>query len=355
MHIDPTSLSPNIAGLLSATTNGAISAGPRGKSGKTRAPDSIAFSARGQGLGRLGAMLGRLSAAVRKIDASPDGLRAARSDIAGIEASIQKTLEGRGGPGQGFETQWVSGAVKSYTISQLDLAPGEEQEIDVRVTQSAQQGGMYLSLGGSVLDLGGQAEVTSSFTIEVSGAYGSRRLTFASGQTITQIAAAINSFSEEIGVHATDSASGTTGGITLRSDGYGAAEFVSVQVMDSGSIGAAENVGIYHMQADDGNTIDPSSHFDFNSVTAINGYTRVGQDVRGFINNVYASGYGTRLYAAMPAFAVSIDLATGDLAPNEEGNAQHLGRFLAMRFAGVERDQDHAGGHHDQPGWPDPR
>lgn len=355
MRIDPNSLSPNIVSLLSAAQNSTLSAQSGGKAGKTRASDSVAFSPRSQSLGQIGALLGRLSAAVRSIGATPEALRAAHADIKGIEASIESALGARGGPDLGFQTEWVSGAVTRHTISQLDLEPGEQLEVDVRVTQSAQQGGMYLSLGGGVLDLGGWASVTSTFTVRVAGVYGVRDFTFSSGQTMGQIAAAINTFGDWIGVEATATASGSTGGIMLRSDGYGAAEFVSIQVIDDGSIGTARNMGIYRLQHDNANAVDPTSHVDFNSLHAVNGYERVGQDVRGFINNVYASGYGTRLYAAMPAFAVSIELATDDLAPNEQANATHLGRFMAMRFTGVERNQSNTGGSGSDSGWWIPR
>lgn len=356
MQINSSSLSPNIAGLLSLTTNGAISAKPGSGGGKTRELDAAVFSQKGQSLGKLGAMLGRLSAAVRNIDATPDGLRAARADIKGIEASIENTLKGRGEPELGYETRWVSDAVKSYTISQLDLRPGEELEVDVQVTQSARQGGMYLSLGGANLDLGGAAEVTSSFTVDIGGVYGNHvHLSFASGQTMDQIAAAINSYTDSTGVEATASSSGTTGGVTLRTQNYGAAEFVSVRIVDDGSIGSDRNKGIYSMSTQDGDVVDPASHIDYSSTSANNGVQRIGQDVRGRINGVLASGYGTRLYAAMPAFAVSIDLNVGELGSNEQGNAQNLGRFLAMRFAGVERNQQHTGGGGSESGWPVPR
>lgn len=355
MRIDANALTSNIAKMLSVHGNGAFSAAAGAGAGKARAADSAAFSPKSQSLGQIGALLGRLSAAVRNIGATPDGIRGAHADIKGIEASIESALSQRDGSGVGFETSWVSGAVNRHTISQLDLEPGEELEVDVRVTQSAQQGGMYLSLGGEFLNLGGSASVTSSFTIRVAGVHGVRQFTFASGQTMGQIAAAINTFGDTIGVEATAMASGTKGGIMLQAQGYGAADFVSVSVVATGSIGTAHNVGIYRLQHDNANEVDASSHIDYNSSQAANGYERVGQDVRGYINGVYASGYGTRLYAAMPAFAVSIDLATDDLEPNEVANATHLGRFVAMRFTGVYRDQNHTGGNGDDPGWAIPR
>lgn len=352
MHIDPSSLSPNIAGLLASTTNGAVSAQGGGKSGKNWPTDIVAFSAKSQGLGKLGAMLSRLSAAVRSIDATPDALKAVRSEIKGIEASIEKTLDGRSGSG-GFQTEWVSNAVSSYRISQLDLAPGEELEIDVRVTQSARQGGMYLSLGGTSLDLGGAGQVSSTFTIRIGGAINSMDLSFASGQTMAQIAAAINTFSETTGVEASAMSSGSNGGVLLRSSDLGSAEFVSVQVVNDGSIGTGDSIGIYDLSAEDADLVSSASHIDFDSVYAFNGVDRNGQDVAGRINNVWATGIGTRLYATMPQFAVSINLHAGDLQPGLDGNAQNLGRFLAMRFAGVERDQDQAGGTGGDAGWPE--
>ncbi len=355
MHIDPGSISSRLSGLLaSPKLNNFNGAPPRGNmaASSLRGGDDTFFSPRSKSLGQLGALLGKLGAAVRNIGTTPDQLRSARMDITGIEASIQSVLGRDGNPDVGFQTKWVSDAVNSYSISQLDLAPGEEQEVVVRVAQSARQGGLYLSLGGNALDLGGSAEVTSSFTIEIGGIYSNGvSLTFASGQTMTQLAAAINTYTDMTGVVATASSSGTTGGIMLRTENYGAAEFVSVRITDDGSIGSGANIGIYDLSEEDSDLVDPGSFSTFASNAAQNGINGIGQDVRGTINGVWASGYGTRMYAATPHFAASIDLATGDLRSNQDANAQNLGRFVAMRFAGIPGDQSSVGPGEDS-GWP---
>jgi flagellar hook-associated protein len=354
MHIDPGSISSRLSGLLASPKLNNLNGGPpRGNTAVSslRSGDDIFFSSRSKSLGQLGSLLGKLGAAVRNIGTTPDQLREARKDITGIEASIQSALERNGSPDDGFQTKWVSDAVNSYTISQLDLAPGEEQEVVVRVAQSARQGGLYLSLGGPQLDLGGTSQVTSSFTIEVGGIYTNGvSLTFASGQTMAQLAAAINTYTDRTNVEATVGSGNT--GILLRTKGFGAAEFVSVRVTDDGSIGSAHDIGIYNMSNEDSDLVDPATHRDWNSTAAINGITATGQDVRGTINGVWGTGYGTRLYAATTHFAASIDLATGDLRSNEDANAQNLGRFVAMRFAGIERDQSNTGSGGEDSGWP---
>jgi len=353
MHIDPGSISSRLSGLLaSPKLNNLNGAPPRGNTAASslRGGDDIFFSPRSKSLGQLGALLGKLGAAVRNIGTTPDQLRAARKDITGIEASIQSALERGGNPDLGFETKWVSGAVNHYTISQLDLEPGEEQEVVMRITQSARQGGLYLSLGSDRLDLGGSTSVTSSFTINIGGVFnGGVHFSFSSGQTISQIADTINSNTDYTNVEATIASGGT--GIMLRTKNFGAAEFVSVQIQDDGSIGSANNIGIYGLSNEDSDLVDPNSHSTFGGTAAYNGITAIGQDVRGTINGVWGTGYGTRLYAATTHFAASIDLATGDLRPNQDANAQNLGRFVAMRFAGIPRDQNSVGPGEDS-GWP---
>ncbi len=341
MHIDPGSISPRLSGLLASPTlnnlNGAPSRGNMAAS-SLRGGDDTFFSSRSKSLGQLGALLGKLGSAVRSIGTTPDQLRLARRDISGIEASIQSALERKGLPDDGFQTKWVSDAVSRYKISQLDLEPGEEQEVVMQVTQSARQGGLYLSMGSDQLEMEGDSEGGRALTMVIGGSRGENvELTFASGTSLANIVAAINSRSDLNNVEATLASGGT--GIMLRSENYGSAEFVSVTIEQPGSIGTANNIGIYNLAEEDSDLVDPDSHYDFGSTDALNGITSIGQDVAGTINGVRASGYGTRLYATTPHFAASIDLAIGDLRSNQDANAQNLGRFVAMRFAGIPRDQ----------------
>jgi flagellin len=155
------------------------------------------------------------------------------------------------------------------------------------VTQSAQQAGLYLSMGGSALDLGG---ATSSFTIEVKGALGSRSLTFTSGTTLENIAKAINSFKDVTGVEAT--ASATSEGISLTTVGFGSNEFVSLQITDDGGIGSAGNIGVYNFQPADFNTVSATRITSFDSSLASNGVQDRGIDMGATINGIKATSDG---------------------------------------------------------------
>jgi len=208
-----------------------------------------------------------------------------------------------------YEVDSVATSVTDFRINGAKFE-GSSQDVSVIVTQSAQQGALYLSLGGSQLDLGGASEVTSTFTIEISGSLGSRELTFSSGQTLAQMVAAINTFSEVTGVVASTQTSGNDGGIVLRSSNYGSQEFVSVKVVDDGSIGTASNLGIYNFQSQDNGSIDTSSHQDYTSSAATNGYKDSGQDIGGTINGVAATGSGKTISINTDFLDVEITLNT---------------------------------------------
>ncbi|QYU67558.1 hypothetical protein J4558_22020 [Leptolyngbya sp. 15MV] len=144
---------------------------------------------------------------------------------------------------------------------------GANLDVNVLVTQSAQQGALFLSMGGASIDLG----TGSSLVLEISGSLGSRELTFSSGTTIANIAAAINSFKDVTGVTAT--VSGT--GLRLNSTNFGSSEFVSVKVVDDGAI-AGTGVGIYQMET--GNARDAqATGTAFSAAAAANGIRDAGQ------------------------------------------------------------------------------
>ncbi|MBX3375437.1 MAG: flagellin [Phycisphaeraceae bacterium] len=183
---------------------------------------------------------------------------------------------------------------------------GSSQAVNVLVTASAQQAGMYLSMGGTGLDLGG---ATSAFTIEISGALGSRELTFTSGTTMTSIAAAINTFTDITGVQATVVASGTSNGIKLNSKEFGSSQFVSVKVIDSGGI-STTGLGLYKMNATDFNVLDTSRVTDFASSTASNGVRDEGQNVGATINGISATANGKSARISTDFLDVELTLST---------------------------------------------
>src|SRR5690606_19467875 len=121
----------------------------------------------------------------------------------------------------------TSGLVAGVSDVQINGAKfeGASLEVDILVTQSAQQAGLFLSAGGAAIGL---SSATAEFRFDVTGSLGSRELTFASSTSLDDIAAAINTFKDVTGVEAT--VSGT--GIKLFSTEFGKDEFVSVTVLD---------------------------------------------------------------------------------------------------------------------------
>ncbi|MEZ6235504.1 MAG: flagellin [Phycisphaerales bacterium] len=185
----------------------------------------------------------------------------------------------------GFQTEGVSAVVEDFTIRGAKFESAS-LGVDVVVTQSAQQGQLYLNIGGASLDLGGQ---TSSFVIEVAGSLGARELSFSSGVTAAQIASTINSLTDVTGLTASASASG----ITLKSVEYGSAEYTSVKVIDDGGLqSVSSNVGIFTFEDDDATAVDTSSGVDYNSTTAGQGVRDLGQNVGATINGLVATAKG---------------------------------------------------------------
>src|SRR4051812_36464218 len=147
-----------------------------------------------------------------------------------------------------YKTSSVAQGVTDFKVNGAKFN-GSNLSVDVLVTQSAQQAGLYLSMGGAAIDL----NTNSTFTIEIAGSLGSRELTFSSGATMTNIAAAIHSFKDITGVDATVVASGGSNGIKMFSSKYGSNDFVTAKVVhDGGAVGD----GVYNFQAADFNALD---------------------------------------------------------------------------------------------------
>lgn len=166
---------------------------------------------------------------------------------------------------------------------------GASQAVEAIITQSAQQGGLLLSFGAAALNLN---DTNGSFTIEVAGAVGNRELQFASGNTVTQIAAAINAVSDVTGV--TASSAGNT--VALESVDFGDSEFVSVEVVDDASLNTAvAGANIASYAGDFGDTANLNTADTFDSNEAGNGIRDDGQDIAGSINGLQAVGNGKTL------------------------------------------------------------
>lgn len=198
----------------------------------------------------------------------------------------------------------TSGKVDGVSDVQINGAKfeGASMDVDILVTQSAQQAGLFLSAGAATIDLGSE---TDEFRFDVTGSLGSRELTFAEGTSLDDIAAAINTFTDVTGVEAT--VSGT--GIKLNSSEFGADEFVSVTVLDDGGI-TGSNIGIYDLEATDFNIAETTVRSAF--ADADNGIRDSGQDLGASINGVKAvtDGRNARINTDFLDVAVTLDVLT---------------------------------------------
>lgn len=228
----------------------------------------------------------------------------------------------------GFQTEGVSAVVEDFTIRGAKFET-DELGVDVVVTQSAQQGQLYLNMGGAALDLGGQ---NSSFVIEIAGSLGSRELSFSSGVSASDIATTINSFSDVTGLTASASASG----VTLKSVEYGDSEFTSVKIVDDGGLqDVNSNVGIYNFESDDANTVDTSTQVEFDSTAAGQGIRDLGQDVGATINGLVATAKGRTISVNSDFLDVKLTLSATE---GSGANAITAGAVSAFDITGGGAD-----------------
>ncbi|MFM9958096.1 MAG: flagellin [Phycisphaerales bacterium] len=226
----------------------------------------------------------------------------------------------------------VNTDVSSFKINGAKLGFGGSLNVDVVVTGSAQVGGFFLSFGGSSIDLSASS---AKFTVELAGAKGSRELSFASGTTLTSIAAAVNSFTDVTGVKAR--VSGTTG-IRLESDQYGSDQFVSVKVNNSGGLDTGAR-GIYNLQAGDADATTITGQVTFAS--ASNAVKDSGLDVKASVNGITATTKGTKLRINTDFLDTEIDLNYNRTATG--GSAAKLGSLAAFSITGGGADFQLAG------------
>lgn len=179
-----------------------------------------------------------------------------------------------------FKTSGIASGVADFRVNAAKFS-GDSLAVDVQVTQSAQQAGLFLSAGGSALDLG----TGSTFVIEITGSKGSRELSFASGTSLAKVKDAINSFKDVTGVEA--STSGT--GLKLFSSDFGSDEFVSVKIVDDGGL-TTSGTGIYGLNSTNANAALTSGATTF--ANAGNGVRDEGQDIGATINGVRAVANG---------------------------------------------------------------
>ncbi len=194
-----------------------------------------------------------------------------------------------------FNVRDQASTVESVTVNTANIPSGEDRDIQVLVTQSAQNAGLFLSTGAT-LDL---ADADSTLVFDLAGTLGSREFSFASGTAIADIASTINTFSDLTGLSATASGNG----VLIQSIGLGDEEFVSVDVRDDG--GSAGGVGTLSSNAAGVRSADPGIAFS----AASNPIRDQGQDVGATINGTVATSDGTTARIASDFLDVEIDLS----------------------------------------------
>ncbi len=295
------------AGLIASQNLGAELKSINAAIGNADRADQVVNIAEG-GLQEVGGLLTELQGLVTA-SASSAGLSASEKSANQLQIdSILQTVDRIAGATsfQGtkllngnfdYKVSGVASGITDYKINGSKFN-GASLNVNVLVTQSAQQGGLYLSLGGTNIDLGG---ATSSFTIEVGGSSGARQLTFSSGTALSDIAASINSFKDVTGVQAKVSSTG----IKLYSSDFGSANFVSVKVVDDGGVDTGQ-LGIYNLSAANFNAASTTRTSDFQGAT--NGIRDTGVDLGATINGIQATAVGKTARINTDFLDVSITL-----------------------------------------------
>ncbi len=211
-----------------------------------------------------------------------------------------------------FQVSNVAGTVSSYQVNGAKMNANTNVSVQALITQSAQHGALFLSYGGTVLDLTG---ATSEYGFELAGAKGSREFTFASGTTLVSIASAVNTFTSITGV--TASASGNF--LAFESDEHGSDHFVQfTQINRGGQAG-----GVMAASAQNEDIYDDSTNTDFSALTApVRG---TGQDIAGSINGMKAAGTGRQMAINNDVLDLSVTLTAA--------GSQSLGVVNALTIA----------------------
>lgn len=215
-----------LAGRLEAIRGAPQPGSVAGSGGPARGVDSATLSAAGRELGELSTLLGRLKSAFAS--ARQGGIAAAQGEIDEAKAQLT-TYNHRNNREHGSRVSDVSPILTNASFRGSGLEVGEDYPLEVEVSRVGAQAAFYVQVPGGLLDL----HAGSSVTIQIVSNLGSKTLSFASTQSISQIMSTINAFSEETGVVA--EAVGVNSGFAIRSADFGSGEFVSVRSLEGQS------------------------------------------------------------------------------------------------------------------------
>jgi flagellin len=218
-----------------------------------------------------------------------------------------------------YQTTNVATGVTDFSVNGAKF-DATTQDVDVIVTQSAQQGKLFLSFGATSLTF----TANSSFSLEITGSLGSRELSFTQGTSLSDMAAAINTFTDVTGVEATASGNG----IVINSEQYGSSEFVSVKRGGDATLAG----GAYTFNANDADAVTTTGSTWANLT---NPRRDDGQDIDGTINGIAATGDGRTLSVNTDFLSVDITFST---STTDTLNALELGNSRAFTINGGGAD-----------------
>ena len=212
-----------------------------------------------------------------------------------------------------FQLSGQSTNVNDITVNGAKLEHNDNRDVQVIVTQSAQRAGLLLSLGGAAVNL---SSADDALIFDVAGTRGSRQFTFASGTSLSNVAIAINTFTDVTGVEA--NISGT--GVVLKSLEYGTNDFVSVDITDDGG----QAGGIFRLSSNNENQANTTPAASFLSANVP--IRDLGQDVEATINGVEATTDGRNVRVATDFLDVELELTASGATSN--------GGFKAVTITG---------------------
>lgn len=174
-----------------------------------------------------------------------------------------------------------SSKIDKASISAANFAGRSNIQVGVQVLGSAQTGNLFLSAPNA------GATFPSATTLEVQGALGVQSISIASGQSLSAVANAINTFTAATGVSASFINGNALSGLRFSSTQFGSKQFVAIQ-----RLGGPSN-GFFRTHRLDNNAPVPAT-FNFASLGAalVTGLRDEGRDVTAIINGNLANGNG---------------------------------------------------------------
>lgn len=194
----------------------------------------------------------------------------------------------------------ATSAISKTKILSANFFESSTVNVEVDVVASAQTGALYLN--GNIQPTAGQ--ITSSVSLEIRGPIGVSTIQFTSGQTLDNIATAVNNLTAITGVEASLINDDANSGLVFESTEYGSSSFVSVKRLDKPDDSADDNFQLKRFS--DGTPVPDDSPFDWTASTLIDAERDNGQDVTALINGILASGDGLNVTVSSPTLSLEL-------------------------------------------------